>query len=169
MEVKILNITLDTAKKWYNSNNESLKVLALQLYNKEELIEFPNSWEQFCSKVKFKENECYISASSDIYYRHDLVFRRIEKDKNMIPSKEYAKGILALIQLIQLRDCYRQDWKPDWKNFAETKYSIIVICNNIETIISISDNKFLSFQSAEIRDKFLNNFKDLIEQAKEYI
>ena len=32
-----------------------------------------------------------------------------------------------------------------------------------------TEQTVLSFQTREIRDKFLNNFKDLIEQAKEYI
>lgn len=35
-----ITITLEKAIEWYNGNNESLKELALQAFNKEELIGF---------------------------------------------------------------------------------------------------------------------------------
>lgn len=48
-------------------------------------------------------------------------------DKNMLPSLEAAKAHLAYIQLHQLRDCYRQDWLPDWSNDNQIKWSPIII------------------------------------------
>lgn len=65
--------------------------------------------------------------------------------------------------------CYRQGWVPDWNNRENIKYSIIVQYNKITSIYRRNVQSFLSFQTSEICDKFLNNFKDLIELAKEYI
>ena len=44
--------------------------------------------------------------------------------------------------------------------------------NEIDKIVKITylfNSKVLSFQSEEIRDQFLENFKELIEEAKELI
>ena len=84
------------------------------------------------------------------------------------------RGHLALMQLHQLRDCYRQGWIPDWSD-CENKYCIIydsVYCNtnyNHSIAVHTHTNEFLTFQSREIAQEFLNNFKDLIEQAGDLI
>ena len=38
MEERKITITLKKAREWYNSNNVSLKEIALQAFNEEELI-----------------------------------------------------------------------------------------------------------------------------------
>ena len=84
------------------------------------------------------------------------------------------RGHLALMQLHQLRDCYRQGWIPDWSD-CENKYCIIydsIYCNtnyNHSIAVHTHTNEFLTFQSREIAQEFLNNFKDLIEQAGDLI
>ena len=78
------------------------------------------------------------------------------------------EAFLALMQLVQLRDCYRQGWKPNWKGKA-VKQNIICFEGVLGTDWSINVQYVLSFQSKEIRNEFLENFKDLIEQAKELI
>ena len=72
------------------------------------------------------------------------------------------------MQLVQLRDCYRQGWTPDWKD-EKNKFSIEIIDGEITTYWDNRRSRILSFQSMEVRDEFWNNFKDLIEQAKELI
>ena len=37
-----------------------------------------------------------------------------DSDKNILPSKQAAEAHLALMQLHQLRDCYRQGWTPSF-------------------------------------------------------
>ena len=79
------------------------------------------------------------------------------------------RGHLALMQLHQLRDCYRQGWTPDWENNS-SKYSIITTKNvEFKIIEAVYRNAFLSFPTYEIAEEFLNNFKDLIEQAGDLI
>lgn len=78
------------------------------------------------------------------------------------------------MQLHQLRDCYRQGWVPDWSD-CKDKYCIIyngIYCNtNYNHCITVNTGtrEFLSFQSKEIAEEFLNNFRDLIEQAGDLI
>ena len=73
------------------------------------------------------------------------------------------------MQLLVCREVYRQGWKPDWTNANENKYCIVNVNNKIKPSTNVAFNNVLSFQSAEIRDKFLENFRDLIEEAKELI
>lgn len=74
------------------------------------------------------------------------------------------------MQLHQLRNCYRQGWVPDWNNVDENKYSIISDEVKVYIIQSMLLSPcFLVFQSKEIAEEFLNNFKDLIEQAGDLI
>lgn len=75
-----------------------------------------------------------------------------ENNKNVFPTKEEAEACLALAQLCQLRDRYNDGWKPNWEDGTK-KYTIYF-------------NKILAFKTKELRDKFLENFRDLIEQAK---
>jgi len=84
------------------------------------------------------------------------------------------RGHLALMQLHQLRDCYRQSWTPDWKNSSK-KYSITRVYDFIDNKIKLKIDEyihttlFLTFPTLEIAREFLNNFKDLIEQAGDLI
>lgn len=72
------------------------------------------------------------------------------------------------MQLVQLRDCYRQGWTPDWKDGTE-KYVIVQYDNVLSYEVCQRISRVLSFQSVEIRNEFFNNFRELIEKAKELI
>lgn len=89
-----------------------------------------------------------------------------EYNKNTFPTKEEAEACLALAQLCQLRDRYNGGWKPNWEDYNETKYCIEFCQGRIETIDRVNCHKILTFKTEDLRDKFLENFKDLIEAAK---
>ena len=168
MEGRTIKLTLEKAKEFYKKGGE-LRDLALSVYTKDELtrIELPRTWEEFCSKVSKKEVESYIGTDSDILSAPYL-YRHPKRDRNVLPSQEAAKAHLALMQLHQLRDWYRQGWKPDWIN-NQCKHSIIFNRNTPEIVSSFACSCFLSFQSKEIAEEFLNNFRDLIIQAEDLI
>ena len=126
----------------------------------------PETWEEFCKFYPVKEVERYIGLDSNLISNGGD--RAVYSDKNMLPSEEAAKAHLALMQLHQLRDCYRQGWIPDWKDL-KFKYCIYCVGNDYKICQSISNNHFLSFQSMKIAEKFLKNFKDLIKQAGDLI
>lgn len=126
----------------------------------------PKSWEEFCEIFPIKRGkEYYFNTNSEILNDvGDKCVRDENKDKNMLPDRATAEAVLALCQLIQLRNCYNGDWKPDWtKNY---KYviefgkdgSIRGYCQNTPTI--------LYFKTEELRDEFLKYFRTLIEKLK---
>lgn len=169
---KEINITLslDKAKEWYNKGGE-LKEIALQAYSEEELnkLELPKTWEEFCDNYPIKKEEYFITNCSNIISVSTVKENRNSiLDRNNCPSEKSAEAHLALIQLEQLRDCYRQGDIPDFNNCNE-KYCIIKQRDNINIIITCYNNYFLSFTKKEVAQKFLANFKPLIKIAEDYI
>ena len=75
----------------------------------------------------------------------------------------------ALKKLIILRDYYNEGWQPDWSRKNSMHFTIRVK-NNVITIDSDSDineyNTILVFRDYTIRDKFLEEQKELLEIAK---
>ena len=129
--------------------------------------QFPKTWEEFCEQNAIKRSECYLDTSSCIIDMWDGK-RDISSDRNVLPNKQATEAHLALMQLHQLRDCYRQGWIPteDKASFGITK-RIIDNCLSIDRFMYYS--MFLSFPTREIAEEFLTNFHDLIEQAGDLI
>ena len=168
MEERSIKISLDKARDWYNRGGE-YKELALSAFTENEITTsaLPNTWEEFCNMYPVKDDEWYISASSNII-RMSQGKRYTFYNCNILPSLQSAKAHLALMQLHQLRDCYRQGWVPDWKDDI-IKYCIVLESNRCVIYKNITTCNFLSFQSMELAEKFLNNFKNLIETAGDLI
>lgn len=132
--------------------------------------ELPTTWEEFCKQNPFKQEEFFISAFSQIRpSTRNGGERVLNKDENLLSTKEDAKAHLALIQLHRLRDVYRQGWVPDYKEVLTVKYAIRFINNSLCIIQTNTQSNFLTFQSKEIAEEFLENFEDLILEAKELI
>ena len=128
----------------------------------------PETWEEFCKLYPIKEEEYYIELNS-IPTEVSIGERFDHDDKNILPSKKAAEAHLALMQLHQLRDCYRQNWKPDWKNNCQAKYCIEFSSYQYKIFKYFVSCRFLSFQSQDIAQKFLNNFQELIKLAEDLI
>lgn len=131
---------------------------------KESKKELPKTWEECIAKIKDLE---YISSNGGIY-KLDFNVGTVDDKINNIPIG-LGKPILALMQLLVCREVYRHGWKPDWEKGTENKYCIINYFSEIQPTDYCFTDRVLSFQSAEIRDQFLENFRDLIEEAKELI
>ena len=128
----------------------------------------PKTWEEFCEQNRVKKSEYYINeygcvTECGVGERHKIY------DRDLLPNRKAAEQHLALMQLHQLRDCYRQGWIPNWSNDLENKHCIVYVNNMLRVCIYGTMQRFLSFQSYEIATEFLNNFKDLIEQAGDLI
>ena len=121
--------------------------------------ELPKKWQDLVGV-----NGCYVDSNSKVEVFKGCFAK--EETKNVFPTKEEAEACLALAQLCQLRDRYNDGWKPDWNNGKEYKYSIVINHGRpfVETYFNVQ--KVLSFKTEELRDKFLENFRDLIEIAK---
>ena len=169
MEERVIKLTLEKAKEFYKKGGE-FRELALSAFTGEELTKggLPKTWEEFCSRFNI-HREYYIETDSNIY--EDNNDRRSPLfDKNMLPSKEAAEAHLALMQLHQLRDCYRQGWEPNWTD-GEDKYCIVRSYNDTNHLVAAYKGAkvFLSFQSADIARLFLKNFRGLIEAAGDLV
>ena len=169
MEERNIKISLDKARDWYNQGGE-LKELALSAFNEEEMKAsmLPNTWEEFCKMYPIKEREYYIESNSTIDVEgYGSRFNDI--DRNLLPSQQAAEAHLAYMQLHQLRDCYRQGWEPNWESYSQYKWSIYSYKCKFIVDYDFYHSQFLSFQSKEIAEKFLENFKGLIETAGDLI
>lgn len=105
----------------------------------------------------------YISAFCSIGHPNKL--KANEENKNLFPTKEEAEACLALSQLCQWRDKYNEGWRPDWERTSD-KYCILFNENRLSKCAFSFSSQVLSFKTEKIRDKFLEDFKDLIEIAK---
>ena len=119
----------------------------------------PKKWEELWSVRGF-----YVDEYSGIYACTDRYAEG--ENKNIFPTEEEAQACLALAQLCQLRDRYNGGWKPNWNSMAETKYVIEIFKNNIVKNLYGGKHRILAFKTKKLRDKFLENFEDLIETAK---
>lgn len=122
--------------------------------------ELPKKWEDLGGVNGF-----YINAQSDInpYYDSEI---KGTTSKNIFPTREEAEACLALAQLCQLRDRYNDGWKPDWEDDGEIKYCIEFFKGKIEKECHYVTKRVLCFRTQELRDEFLENFRDLIKIAK---
>ena len=185
-------LSFDDAVTLYNSNKDGDKAIALFFYKKEDLENrfvntFPKDWENFCTnyKTKHNEGEYYISTESEIRKSTAGDIVNPKSDKNLVPNKQCADAVLALTQLLQLREFYRQGWKPspDYKDDyyavsirvtyenddnSENKYNLEVVTrsnNSSDDFPEFYD--VFTFEHKAIADAFVENHKDLlIEYAK---
>ena len=134
----------------------------------EKKSQLPKTWKEFCEQNEIKKNEYYLDTSSCVIVIGDGK-RYSGSDRNLLPSKEAAEAHLALMQLHQLRDCYRQKWLPDWTDNEQDKYVIERDKNKCVINKYIYSNHFLTFQDRERAEEFLTNFRELIEQAGDLI
>ena len=151
-------LTKEIAQKMYESNEQSLKDFALLNYPELGKKQLPKTWDEL-KDVKgwyIEYNSIVVGAN---YPNSD------NEDKNIFATKEQAEASIAMAQLSQLREVYRDGWNPDFSN-SETKYVIEFYENKIYKDECCGTNNFLSFQSAEVRDEFLENFRELILTAK---
>ena len=133
--------------------------------------QLPKTWEEFCKNYPTRITDWYIDSGCGLRGIGEGVKRHVACDRNLLPSEQAAEQHLALMQLHQLRDCYRQGWIPDWNNPKTIKICIKRrLANRYETEPTADFYPaFLSFKDNETAKEFLKNFKDLIKQAGDLI
>jgi hypothetical protein len=140
------------------------KQIGNKLILKERKFEL-DDWKKCYDKLFYEEKLCFINEVSNVDY--DLPEEPSWGWRNVFP-KEYGEPMLALMQLLTCYKAWVGNWKPDWST-DYTKYCIHV--NNGELVRGnfTSMQHILAFPTLDIRDKFLETFKDLLEQAKPLI
>lgn len=121
----------------------------------------------YVSKEDFNKIPTVDDAIKWLDKENKLYKVEINYDSELYTSKEMYEAFEALKDLIILRDYYNENWQPDWNdNYNEMKWIIHINNNKITTDYIYSINKILCFKTMEIRDKFLNDQRKLIEIAK---
>lgn len=92
----------------------------------------PRSWEEYCNNTKRNIYECYDFS-----------------------SREESMAFIALGKLIQLRDAWWSEWKPDWNINSKCKYTIEIAEGRISKLQVSSINAILVFPTEEMRTIFL--------------
>ncbi len=154
-----LEITINDGYQFKDENGNVINTTKIVLEKKKK--EYPKTYEE-CTKVLLDR----ASICNDFGYKGEL--------------------LVALQKLLVCRDAYwkiagdemglGKPWKPDWENSEERRYSIV----NIEGDINLPEttltkwilkvtNKILVFPTIEMRDAFYENFKELIENCKEFL
>ena len=128
--------------------------------------QLPNTWEEFCKNYPIKSGEFLIDSLSQIL-APGFRDREIYTDQNVLPNYKAADAHLAYMQLHQLRNCYRQGWEPEVDKWS---FAIIrSVDGRLDVDRFMCSSRFLSFQSKEIAEKFLHNFRDYIKRADDLI
>ena len=163
-------LSLEKAKEFYAKGGE-FRDLALGAYTEEELteVELPKDWWEFCRTHDVMPTEAYIEGrTSTTKHFAARGGRDSIEDRNMLPSMKDAEAHLALMQLHQLRDCYRQGWVPDI-NHGTPKYYIYIDCAGIDVGTLYYESRFLTFRDKETAVKFSTRVPDLIKKAGDLI
>ena len=160
METRTIEISLDTAKRWYEQGGE-LRDLAIVAFGDKMLIgdRLPKTWDEYCAK--HGEMGDRIKASLNTTY--------MTINKYTFSDYKQAQAHIAKMKLHLLRDDYRNGWKPDWKDGNLGKYVIESSEGECYVAIYIHISSFLAFQDEKTAEEFLTNFRELIEQAGDLI
>ena len=125
---------------------------------------YEDCFEVLMGKTNFQDFELTLTKFSITQYEENIIS----------PDPPYISPINALYKLIISRDAYwkiageqmglGKPWEPDWNNLSTT-HEFIKINKGCFTYSS----RVLVFPTAEMRDAFYENFKDLIEECKEFL
>lgn len=127
-----------------------------------QMPEIPTSWEEY-------NDTCDMSVGRNAYVYDTCEFGKRRTYYDTFSSDDEAKAFCALGRLIQLRDAWWGDWRPDWEAGNSGKYGICVNKNKVCSYNSYTYNSILVFPTEDMRNDFLDKFRDLIEQAKMFL
>ena len=155
-----------TRNEEYEFRDESGNIInATKIVLEKKKKEYPKTYEECCYVLGFENTE--------------LVFEDDYRD--ITPPKEQWKRLGLMNQLNKLficRDAYWQiageemglgkPWEPDWNNISD-KYCIYFVSGDAWLEKCQTRQCPFAFPTAEMRDAFYENFKELIEQCKELL
>lgn len=159
METRKMDVTLETAKRWYEVGGE-MRDMALSLYSYEELrgTGLPKSWGEYWKSEGEKGTKMMVACESIYEYAR----------LNLFDDYNEAVKHCCMIKLHILRDIYRNGWKPDW-NDESIKYCIIPQDCSCKIALRTFESYFLSFRSKKVAEEFMKNFMGLIIEAGDLV
>ena len=150
-------------------------MLCLNISIKEDNL--PSTWEEWFESLPDGTPLTYLNNAAVIkecVKNTDIIIPEAFKSCSL--TRESTEAHLAMIQLENLKNAYNDSVEDNYKRsyFATTDIECNYVIENImgKLIISKKDktcNRFLSFKTKELAEKFLENFRPLIEIAKKFI
>lgn len=120
----------------------------------------PCSWDEFIKEYPTVENPWYIDTYANIYKIAESRKLNGIFDRNLLDTQDEAIGILALCQLIRLRNCYWEDWRPQLG--PKPMYAITFRDNELIPSVVYHCNEIFVFDTAWKRDRFMMSFRELL-------
>lgn len=161
---KQVTMSLELAKQMLGKD-EAMDMLIKQNFSDEELgvkPKLPKKWEDLeLISGYFISEFSYIHQLNPDKILHNTSYT----NRNTLPTEELAQAMLALCQLLYLRDIYNDGWQPDWYDYND-KFSITTYRNEVEKQTVCYSHYILTFKTDKLRDEFFTNFKYLLEIAK---
>ena len=163
METRQIELSLDTAKRLYEQGGE-YRDIALTAFKEHELIgdRLPKTWDEYCAK--HGEEGDKIKASLNTAYT--------TINKYTFSDYKQTEAHIAMMKLHLLRDEYRNGWLPCFGDNSKKygiKWNMIAGKTRLVIVQHIYDSDSLSFPTYELTEKFLTNFRELIEEAGDLI
>lgn len=160
-----VEIDLETAREWYETGG-TLREIALQAFNKNELTYsgLPKSWEEAVRKFKkldYMRTGYFISSNSVI---SNISLNTDDTWRNTLPSRELSEAILALDQLLMIREVYWDTWKPDYYDNT-IKYTVTPRLNDWLVAELITVPEIFVFRTEEQAKHFLTYHRDLLNKT----
>ena len=153
MEKRKIKIGLETAQRWYGSNDEELKQLAVQTWPEVVGGELPERWEDLG-----KISGHFVGRGSDIFVVKPI--KSSIENKSIFATKEQAEAALALAQLTQLASVWC-DKDGMWGIYLDVDKRVI-------SLLLSNDGGWeyiLRFETKEKCNRFIDFFEDLILKA----
>ena len=174
---KFKSLNVETYLKVWDETENGLEVCVAEGY---EMIEKDGQFYIVKQKTKYPKTyeECcdilYIETNRTIEYDDCLGYRDITQyDINLLTQLKCFR------QLRICRDAYwkiagdeyqlGKPWKPDWTNNYQKKWTINFYQGEVNLTKGPNVHFVLAFPEEEMRDVFYENFKELIEQCKEFL
>ena len=132
-------------------------------------LPIPEGWE-FAGYENGEVKIRRVEPELPTYFKDALKTINVLEIHSALVPKDMYGAVSALCKLLIYRNAWWQKlgWRPDF-NDAAIKYAVKVYKNQTENLTANIDNRILVFPTEEVRDKFAETFKDLIEEAKELL
>ena len=122
------------------------------------LAKLPKTWEEYCKQIEGYVSYFFSSPNS-------IIKSWFEGSYYEFSTEERVKQYVALGRLLQLRDYWVGNLKNNSNNFVAVIYHFDGEIVNTNVSKKRSSSYSLTFPTREIAQKFIECFKDLINEA----
>lgn len=133
-------------------------------------LPIPEGWE-FAGYENGEVKIRKVGAELPTDFEEALYPIKVSEIRSLLVPRGMHGAVSALCKLLIYRNAWwkKLGWKPDYDNGIVAKYVIYNCRGRVATGVGGIDSDILTFPTEEVRDKFAETFKDLIEEAKELL